>query len=71
MSLLLVDATLPGVSVRRMKLQGNWLGGTCAVTFDDVKVPAGELSIHHIVFLSLRSAEDAAIFILHAFAASW
>jgi alkylation response protein AidB-like acyl-CoA dehydrogenase len=23
-----------------MKLQGNWLGGTCAVTFDDVKVPA-------------------------------
>jgi hypothetical protein len=25
--------------VRRMKLQGNWLGGTCVVTFEDVKVP--------------------------------
>ena len=39
-SLLLVDAKSPGVSVRRMKLQGNWLGGTCVVTFDDVRVPA-------------------------------
>jgi len=42
-SLLLVDATSPGVKVRRMKLQGNWLGGTCMVTFDDVKVPVKNL----------------------------
>jgi len=38
-SLLLVDAKSPGISLRRMKLQGNWLGATCVVEFDDVKVP--------------------------------
>mmetsp|Transcript_1254 Transcript_1254/g.2000 ORF Transcript_1254/g.2000 Transcript_1254/m.2000 type:complete len:427 (-) Transcript_1254:124-1404(-) len=43
-SLLLVDAKSPGVSVRRMKLQGNWLGGTGIVTFDDVRVP-----VKHII----------------------
>ena len=42
-SLFLVDAKTPGVSVRRMKLQGNWLGGTCVVTFDDVRVSASNL----------------------------
>jgi len=38
-SLLLVDRHSPGVTVRRMKLQGNWLAGTCHVSFEDVKVP--------------------------------
>lgn len=37
-SILLIDADSPGVSVRRLKLQGNWLAGTAVVTFDDVKV---------------------------------
>lgn len=42
-SLLLVDAKSPGVLVERMKLQGNWLGGTCIVTFTDVQVPVKNL----------------------------
>mmetsp|Transcript_2426 Transcript_2426/g.3354 ORF Transcript_2426/g.3354 Transcript_2426/m.3354 type:complete len:423 (-) Transcript_2426:176-1444(-) len=42
-SMLVVDAKSPGVSVRRMKLQGNWLGGTCVVTFEDVQVPKNNI----------------------------
>lgn len=42
-SILLIEADSPGVSVRRMKLQGNWLAGTCVVTFDDVKVPKNHI----------------------------
>jgi alkylation response protein AidB-like acyl-CoA dehydrogenase len=42
-SLLLVDATSPGISVRRMKLQGNWLAGTSVVTFEDVRVPVSNI----------------------------
>jgi alkylation response protein AidB-like acyl-CoA dehydrogenase len=39
-TLFLVDAKSPGVSVRRMNLQGQWLAGTAFVTFQDVSVPA-------------------------------
>lgn len=42
-SILLVERDMPGVSVRRMKLQGNWAAGTAIVTFDDVKVPVENL----------------------------
>lgn len=43
LSLLLVDRHAPGVTVKRMKLQGYWLGGTAFITFDDVKVPVKNL----------------------------
>jgi len=42
-SLLLIERNMPGVEVKRMKLQGNWLAGTCMVTFHDVKVPVKNL----------------------------
>jgi alkylation response protein AidB-like acyl-CoA dehydrogenase len=42
-SVILVERNSPGVSVKRMKLQGNWLAGTCYVNFDDVKVPVNNL----------------------------
>jgi alkylation response protein AidB-like acyl-CoA dehydrogenase len=42
-SLLLVDARAPGVTIRRQKLQGNWLAGTSVVTFEDVEVPVKNL----------------------------
>ena len=42
-SLLLLEKTMPGITLRRMKLQGNWAGGTCLVEFSDVKVPVGNL----------------------------
>jgi len=42
-SVLLVERTLPGVAVKRMKLQGNWVAGTGYVTFEDVLVPVGNL----------------------------
>eukprot|EP00733_Pompholyxophrys_punicea_P002563 Pompholyxophrys_punicea_v1_NODE_2093_length_464_cov_13.237164.p1 type:complete len:146 gc:universal NODE_2093_length_464_cov_13.237164:462-25(-) len=42
-SLLLIERNWPGVSLRRMKLQGNWTGGTCYVQFEDVKVPVQNL----------------------------
>jgi len=38
-TLFLVDAKKPGVSVRRMHLQGQWLSGTAFVNFDNVEVP--------------------------------
>jgi alkylation response protein AidB-like acyl-CoA dehydrogenase len=42
-SILLVDAKAPGVTVRRMKMQGNWPAGTSHVLFEDVRVPVGRL----------------------------
>lgn len=42
-SLFLVDARSPGVSVRRLKTQGWWVSGTTYIVFDEVKVPAAHL----------------------------
>jgi len=42
-SLLLIDANSPGVTVRRMKTQGAWISGTALITFEDVKVPIENL----------------------------
>ena len=42
-SMLLVDRHSPGVQVKRMKLQGNWVAGTGYVTFEDVLVPVENL----------------------------
>lgn len=38
LSLFLIDRNAPGVSVKRMKLQGHWISGTSMVLFNDVKV---------------------------------
>lgn len=43
LSLFLVDRNTPGVSVKRMKLQGSWLAGTSLVLFQDVRVPASNM----------------------------
>jgi len=42
-SLLLIERTMPGVSVRPMPLQAGWSAGTSYVTFEDVKVPVQNL----------------------------
>lgn len=42
-SLLLVEKTMPGVTTRKMKCSGVWSSGTTYITFDDVKVPKGNL----------------------------
>lgn len=42
-SLLLITADTPGVSVRRMKTQGWWASNTAYVTFDDAMVPVENL----------------------------
>jgi alkylation response protein AidB-like acyl-CoA dehydrogenase len=42
-SLLLIEKTMPGVSVRRMDCQGVWASGTTYVNFEDVKVPVENL----------------------------
>eukprot|EP01062_Namystynia_karyoxenos_P021930 TRINITY_DN18375_c0_g1_i1.p1 TRINITY_DN18375_c0_g1~~TRINITY_DN18375_c0_g1_i1.p1 ORF type:complete len:441 (+),score=140.90 TRINITY_DN18375_c0_g1_i1:69-1325(+) len=42
-SLFLVDAHAPGISVRRMNLQGQWLAGTSYVSFHDVQIPKENL----------------------------
>ena len=42
-SILLVERNSPGIEVKRMKLQGNWVAGTGYVTFDEVLVPVGNL----------------------------
>jgi len=42
-SLLLMEAGMPGFSVRRLKTQGMWQSNTTHLTFDDVKVPAKNL----------------------------
>lgn len=43
LSLLLVEKTMPGVTTRKMKCSGVWASGTTYITFDDVKVPKGNL----------------------------
>jgi len=42
-SVLLIERSLGGVSTRRMDCQGVWSSGTTYVTFEDVKVPVGNL----------------------------
>jgi len=42
-SLLLVEKDMPGVTTRKMKCSGVWSSGTTYITFDDVKVPKGNL----------------------------
>jgi len=42
-SLLLIEKTMPGVSVRRMDCQGVWASGTTYINFEDVKVPVENL----------------------------
>ncbi|KAK9451589.1 acyl-CoA dehydrogenase/oxidase [Limtongia smithiae] len=42
-SLMLLEKTMPGISVRRMDCSGMWSSGTTYVTFEDVKVPAENL----------------------------
>lgn len=41
--LMIIDADIPGVSVRKLKTQGWWAGNTTLVTFNDVMVPVGNL----------------------------
>lgn len=43
LSLLLVEKTMPGVTTRKMKCSGVWSSGTTYITFDDVKVPKGNI----------------------------
>jgi alkylation response protein AidB-like acyl-CoA dehydrogenase len=43
LSLLLVEKDMPGVTTRKMKCSGVWSSGTTYITFDDVKVPKGNL----------------------------
>mmetsp|Transcript_93308 Transcript_93308/g.237458 ORF Transcript_93308/g.237458 Transcript_93308/m.237458 type:complete len:453 (+) Transcript_93308:115-1473(+) len=43
LSLLLVEKTMPGVKTRKMKCSGVWSSGTTYITFEDVKVPVGNL----------------------------
>lgn len=43
LSLLLVEKDMPGVTTRKMKCSGVWSSGTTYITFEDVKVPAGNL----------------------------
>lgn len=38
-SVLLIEKTSPGVTVRKMDCQGVWSSGTTYITFEDVKVP--------------------------------
>jgi len=38
-SVLIIEKSMPGVKVRRMKMSGSWASGTAFITFDDVKVP--------------------------------
>merc|ERR1719330_2094595 len=42
-SLLLVERGMPGLTTRKMKCSGVWSSGTTYITFDDVKVPKGNL----------------------------
>ncbi|KAK6538617.1 hypothetical protein TWF694_010195 [Orbilia ellipsospora] len=42
-SVLLIEKTSPGVSVRKMDCQGVWSSGTTYITFEDVKVPVDNL----------------------------
>lgn len=42
-SLLLIEANTPGITVRRQKTQGWWTSATTFITFEDVKVPVKNL----------------------------
>uniref|UniRef100_A0A0G4FF44 Cytochrome b5 heme-binding domain-containing protein n=1 Tax=Chromera velia CCMP2878 TaxID=1169474 RepID=A0A0G4FF44_9ALVE len=42
-SLLLVERSMAGVSTRQMNCMGVWASGTTYITFEDVKVPVGNL----------------------------
>lgn len=42
-SMLLIEKTMPGVKTRKMKCSGVWSSGTTYITFEDVKVPVGNL----------------------------
>lgn len=42
-SLLLIDAKTPGVTVRRIPTQGWWISNTAFIAFDNVKVPVKNL----------------------------
>jgi len=42
-SVLLIERSFGGVSTRKMDCQGVWSSGTTYVTFEDVKVPVGNL----------------------------
>ena len=42
-SLLLIESNRKGVSTRRMKTQGWWSSTTAYITFDEVRVPVGNL----------------------------
>lgn len=43
LSLLLVERNMPGIETRKMKCSGVWSSGTTYITFDDVRVPKGNL----------------------------
>jgi len=42
-SLLLVERDMPGLTTKKMKCSGVWSSGTTYITFEDVKVPKGNL----------------------------
>lgn len=42
-SMLLIEATRPGVTITKLKATGWWSGNTTMVRFEDVKVPVGNL----------------------------
>ena len=42
-SLLLIEKEFPGVKTRQMNCSGVWPSGTTYITFEDVKVPVGNL----------------------------
>ena len=43
LSVLLIERSAGGVSTRKMDCQGVWSSGTTYVTFEDVKVPVGNM----------------------------
>lgn len=42
-SLILIPATSSGITIRRLPMLGRRCSGTCEITFDNVRVPAGNL----------------------------
>lgn len=42
-SLLLIEKTMPGVQMRKMKCMGGWTSGTTFISFENVKVPVENL----------------------------
>jgi len=43
LSLLMLERGMPGLKTRKMKCSGVWSSGTTYITFEDVKVPKGNL----------------------------